>query len=78
MLGSLATAAPRWIDIGQGTAMTQPLKEITIPPAAGAPVANEGDEPDHRGFEKLLLGSVAAFMAVWLSLLGWLAWWFLN
>lgn len=58
--------------------MTQLLREITNAPAAGAPAADEGDEPESRGFEKLLLGSVAAFMAVWLLLLGWLAWWFLT
>ena len=58
--------------------MTQLLQEFTSPPAAGAPAADEGDEPESRGFEKLLLGSVAAFMTVWLSLLGWLAWWFLS
>ncbi|AMJ60149.1 hypothetical protein [Bosea sp. PAMC 26642] len=38
-------------------------------------VTADNDGMDPRFVEKLLLGSVAVFMAIWLAFLGWLAWW---
>jgi hypothetical protein len=58
--------------------MTQLLDEATIAPMTDAPSPTaDNDGADARSVEKLLLGSVAVFMVVWVSLLGWLAWWFI-
>ncbi|WP_156640213.1 hypothetical protein [Bosea sp. PAMC 26642] len=36
------------------------------------------DDIDPRTVEKLLLGSLAAFMIMWLAALAWLVWWLLQ
>lgn len=57
--------------------MTELLEDArALAPDAG-PAPEPAEETEQRRVEKLLLGSVAAFMTVWILLIGWLAWWIL-